>query len=85
MTMARPGTGVALFEAAALHCPGQEARLSFTLRPGLNLTRGRPARVLSELLLDAAEDEDRARVLADYALPAALEEATLAVTIDLGD
>ena len=46
---------------------------------------GRSARVLSELLLDAADDEARAWVLADYALPAALEDAPLAGVIELGD
>lgn len=50
---------------------------------------GRSARVLSELLLDAAESAaeggDRAWVLADYELPASLTDAALAGLIDLGD
>jgi ABC-type transport system involved in cytochrome c biogenesis ATPase subunit len=45
----------------------------------------RSARVLGELLADAAADEARAWVLADYALPAALEDAALAGEIALGD
>ena len=45
----------------------------------------RSARVLGELLADAAEDEARAWVLADYALPAVLEDVALAGEIALGD
>ena len=46
----------------------------------------RSARVLGELLAEAAEDESRAWVLADYARPAALdEEVALAAEIDLGE
>jgi ABC-type transport system involved in cytochrome c biogenesis ATPase subunit len=45
----------------------------------------RSARVLGELLADAAEDETRAWVLADYALPAVLDDVKLASEIELGD
>lgn len=45
----------------------------------------RSVRVLTALLLDAAADTERAWVVADYALPAGLQAATLACEIDLGD
>lgn len=46
----------------------------------------RSARVLGDLLAEAAEDEARAWVLADYARPAALDEdVALAAEIDLGE
>lgn len=50
MTVARPSTSAALFEAVALRCPGQQAPLSFTLRPGLTLVRGGEGRGKSALL-----------------------------------
>jgi hypothetical protein len=37
------------------------------------------------LLVDAAQDTQRAWVLADYALPAGLARGALAALIDLGD
>ncbi len=46
---------------------------------------GRSSRVLGELLAEAAEDDSRAWVLADYALPAALSDVPLAAHIELGD
>lgn len=49
---------------------------------------GRSARVLTELLAEAAEaaqGSERAWVLADYELPAGLSGAPLAATLDLGD
>jgi ABC-type transport system involved in cytochrome c biogenesis ATPase subunit len=42
-------------------------------------------RVLSALLADAAVGDDRAWVVADYALPPALADVQLATVIDLGD
>lgn len=45
----------------------------------------RSARVLGELLADAADDDARAWVLADYARPATLDDVTLAGEIALGD
>lgn len=45
----------------------------------------RSGRILSELLTEAAEARDRAWLLADYALPAALQGVALAGCIDLGD
>ncbi|QPF76237.1 ABC transporter [Roseateles sp. DAIF2] len=46
---------------------------------------GRSARLLGELLAEAAEGRERAWVLADYELPAALAGVPLAATIELGD
>jgi ABC-type multidrug transport system ATPase subunit len=46
---------------------------------------GRSARLLSELLAEAAEGRERAWVLADYELPAGLAGVALATSIDLGD
>lgn len=46
---------------------------------------GRSARVLTELLAEAAEGRERAWVLADYELPAGLAGVRLAATVDLGD
>ncbi|MET0518743.1 MAG: ATP-binding cassette domain-containing protein [Burkholderiaceae bacterium] len=45
----------------------------------------RSARLLSELLVEAAADPRRAWVLADYALPTALAGLRLAARIELGD
>jgi ABC-type transport system involved in cytochrome c biogenesis ATPase subunit len=45
----------------------------------------RSIRVLTALLVDAAQDTQRAWVLADYALPAGLARGALAALIDLGD
>jgi len=45
----------------------------------------RSSRLLSELLSEAAEGAERAWVLADYELPAALAGVRLAGLIDLGD
>lgn len=45
----------------------------------------RSARVLDELLAEAAEDPRRAWVVADYGLPAALQGLPLAGCIDLGE
>lgn len=45
----------------------------------------RSIRVLTELLVEAASDPVRAWVLADYALPAGLDEAMLGEVINLGD
>jgi ABC-type multidrug transport system ATPase subunit len=45
----------------------------------------RSGRVLSELLTDAAEDRQRAWVVADYEPPAELAEVDWAGVIDLGD
>lgn len=45
----------------------------------------RSGRLLSELLAEAAVDRQRAWVLADYELPAALAGLPLAANIDLGD
>ncbi|MFY8119040.1 MAG: ABC transporter [Roseateles sp.] len=46
---------------------------------------GRSARVLTELLAEAAEGRERAWVLADYELPAGLTGLRLAASVDLGD
>lgn len=46
---------------------------------------GRSSRVLGELLAEAAEDNSRAWVLADYALPASLAGVPLAERVELGD
>lgn len=45
----------------------------------------RSGRLLSELLAEAAADRERAWVIADYELPAALAEVPLAARIELGD
>jgi ABC-type multidrug transport system ATPase subunit len=45
----------------------------------------RSGRVLGELLAEAAEDTDRAWVVATHALPAGLEDARLAGRVDLGE
>jgi ABC-type transport system involved in cytochrome c biogenesis ATPase subunit len=45
----------------------------------------RSIRVLTDLLAEAAQDRRRAWVLADYAVPAALQPLTLASQIHLGD
>lgn len=45
----------------------------------------RSARVLTELLVEAAEGSERAWVLADYELPPGLVGVPLAATLDLGD
>ena len=46
---------------------------------------GPSARLLSEVLTDAAGNPDRAWVVADYGLPASLAGLALSATIDLGD
>jgi len=46
---------------------------------------GRSVRVLTEILLEAATQGNRAWVLADYQLPPALHSAVLQSLIDLGD
>lgn len=46
---------------------------------------GRSARLLGELLAEAAESRKRAWVLADYELPAALAGVPLAATVELGE
>ena len=45
----------------------------------------RSARLLTELLAEAAESRARAWVLADYELPSGLADVPLAATVDLGD
>jgi ATPase subunit of ABC transporter with duplicated ATPase domains len=45
----------------------------------------RSARLLTELLAEAAEGRERAWVLADYELPPGLAGLPLAATLDLGD
>jgi len=45
----------------------------------------RSCRVLEQLLTEAASGTERAWVMADYALPAALAEVPLAGLVDLGD
>lgn len=60
-----------------------DARLTLLDQPYAALD-ARSARLLSELLAEAAQDPRRAWVLADYALPAALQDLTLAARISLG-
>lgn len=60
------------------------ARLTLLDQPYAALD-ARSARLLSELLAEAAQGRERAWVLADYELPAALAGVRLAATIDLGD
>lgn len=67
--------------AAAFACG---ARLTLLEKPFAALD-ARSRGLLAELLQEAAEDDRRAWVLADYELPAALAGVELAATLDLGD
>ena len=60
-----------------------DARLTLLDQPYAALD-ARSARLLSELLAEAAQDPHRAWVLADYALPAALQDLALATRVSLG-
>lgn len=67
--------------AAAFACG---ARLTLLEKPFAALD-ARSRGLLAELLQEAAGDDRRAWVLADYELPAALAGVELAATLDLGD
>ena len=67
--------------AAAFACG---ARLTLLEKPCAALD-ARSRGLLAELLQEAAGDDRRAWVLADYELPAALAGVELAATLDLGD